>query len=614
VHTYREDPKLRYILPRVSRPARYTGGEWNSVVKDWERTPVKVALAYPDVYEVGMSNLGLAILYDILNRQPHVLAERVYAPWPDMEAWMRRSGLPLFSLETRHPLRQFDILGFSLQYELTFTNVLNMLDLAGIPLLAAERDEEHPLVIAGGSCAYNPEPMADFLDLFVIGEGEEVILELVETYREWKEAGGTKEELLRRLAQIEGVYVPSFYETSYRPDGTLAAVKPLVAEARPKVRKRIVPILPPPPTRPIVPYLEIVHDRAMVEIQRGCTRGCRFCQAGMIYRPVRERPLEEILQAVEGIFQSTGYEEVALVSLSSTDYTRIEELVRELASRYQDPPTSISLPSLRLDSFSVELAEITQSGRKTGLTFAPEAGTARLREVINKGIAEEDLLRVAETAFSRGWHRIKLYFMIGLPTETLDDVAAIGGLVRKVRDIGRRYQGRRTEVAVSVATFVPKPHTPFQWVPLMEEKALRERHQLLQRAIRGRGLRLSWHDPQSTLLEAVFSRGDRRLGKVLLRAWELGARFDAWGEHFRFDLWQRAFAEAGLNPDFYARRERPLDELLPWDHIDTGVEKRFLIEEYRRALEGKPLPDCRTRCHACGVREAFDLENCPHLA
>jgi len=597
------------ILPQVAKPARYTGHEWNSVAKDWDQTEVRVALAYPDVYEVGMSNLGLMILYDLLNREEGVLAERVYAPWIDMEQAMRRAGIPLYSLESRRPLAQFDIIGFSLQYELNYTNVLNMLGLADLSPLAAERGDADPLIIGGGSGTYNAEPLADFFDLFVIGEGEEVLLELVRAYQRLRIADCglriTRADFLREAAKIEGVYVPSLYDVRYHDDGTVAAVAPLVPEARARVRKRVVETLPPAPTRPVVPYTQVIHDRAMVEIQRGCTQGCRFCQAGFIYRPRRERPLEEVLPTVEGIVEQTGYEEVALVSLSSSDHSQIEPLVRRLTTDYQHPPLAVSLPSLRIDSFSVELAEMFQGRRKTGLTFAPEAGSQRLRDVINKNVTEDDLLRTAEAAYSSGWRRIKLYFMVGLPTETLEDVAAIVDLVKKVRAVGRRHQGKKTQVNVSVATFVPKPFTPFQWLPLVDEATLEEKQELLRRGLRGAGLSFSWHDPRTTLLEAALSRGDRRLGQVVHRAWQLGARFDAWDELLDESLWWRAFAEAGLDPNFYARRERPLDEVLPWDHIDVGVRKKFLIEEYQRSLRGETTIDCRDGCVDCGVSDVF---------
>lgn len=599
---------LDKILPGVTMPARYTGGEWNSVVKDWDAARARLVLAYPDVYQVGMSNLGLMILYDIVNRRPDFLAERTYAPWVDMEAAMRKARMPLYTLESRHPLAEFDVLGFTLPYELNFSNVLNMLDLAGLPVLAAERGADWPLVIGGGVGTVNAEPLADFFDAFVIGDGEEVILEILDICAQAKEAKARKSELLRTLASIPGVYVPSLYQVMYHDDGTVAAITPLVPEANPRITRRIVSHLPPPPVDLIVPYVQAVHDRGMVEIARGCTAGCRFCQAGMVYRPLRERSLPEVLDAVEAIVRRTGYEEVALVSLNSTSHPQIEEMVRELTARYRHPPLAISLPSLRIDTFSVRLAELFQGRRKTGLTFAPEAGSQRLRDVINKRVTETDLLATAETAFASGWQRIKLYFMVGLPTETLDDMRAIVGLIHEVQAVGRKYHGRRTQVGVSVATFVPKPHTPFQWSPLVGENDLMARLDLLRRGIRGRGVQLSWHAPQTSLLEAALARGDRRLGRVIYRAWRFGARFDAWPEHYDWQVWQRAFEEEGLNADWYARRERSFSEVLPWEHIENGVSKTFSWDEYQRALRGETSPDCREVCLGCGLAETLGCE------
>jgi len=594
---------LDRILPQVVKPARYTGREWNSVIKDWDKVATKVALAYPDIYEVGMSNLALMILYDLLNKKEGVLAERVYAPWVDMEQALRTAGLPLYSLETRHPLAEFDIIGFTLPYELNYTNVLNMLDLARIPVLTAERKDGHPLIIGGGTGSYNPEPLADFFDLFVIGEGEEVILELLQVYLE---CAADRGKFLNRAAEVEGVYVPSLYDVEYNEDRTVSEVSPCLPEARPMITKRIVDSLPPAPTRVVVPYVEAIHDRAMIEIQRGCTQGCRFCQAGMIYRPLRERPLQEIVATADELLAATGYEELSLVSLSSSNYGRIDELVETLLARHGPRYTSVSLPSLRIDSFSVELAKMFQGSRKTGLTFAPEAGNQRLRRVINKVISDEDILTTAEAAYSSGWHRIKLYFMVGLPTETMEDVQAIATLVKQVRDIGRQARGRRAQVSVSVATFIPKPHTPFQWLSLEKKTILEQKQALLQLLVRGPGLKLSWSDPDTSLLETALSQGDRRLGRVIYGAWRRGARFDAWGEIFDAQRWWAAFSAQGLEPAFYAYRERALEETLPWDHINSGVSKEFLISEYRRSLEEGTTLDCREGpCLACGILATF---------
>ena len=597
---------LERILPTVSKPARYTGGEWNSVVKDWGRCDVRWALAFPDTYEIGMSNLGLAILYDLLNAADRVLAERVYAPWVDMEQALRATAVSLFSLESRHPLAAFDIIGFSLPYEHLYTNLLNMLDLAGLPLLSAERDGQHPLIVAGGGAAFNPEPMADFVDAFVLGDGEEVVLDITEAIREAKGRGSDRQAVLRRLAKIPGVYVPSLYQVDYHADGTVAGTRPTAVEAHLPVRKRIVATLPPPITRPVVPYLDTIHNRAAIEIQRGCTRGCRFCHAGMVYRPVRERPVDEILEAVDAIVANTGFEEIALLSLSSSDYSQIETLVRELVTRHGEQHLSISLPSLRIESTSVDLMEQLQAtGRRSSFTFAPEAGTERLRGVINKPIADQDLLSVAEAVYSRGWKTIKLYFMVGHPSQTLEDVAAIVDLATEVRAVGKRVLGRKAQVNVSVSTLVPKPHTPFQWVPLVAEDDLRAQQEVLKEHLRGPGLKLNWNNYQETLLEAVLSRGDRRLGAVIHRAWQLGARFDGWSDQFQAEAWRQAFRDTGLEIGFYAWRQRSLEEVFPWDHIDTGVTKRYLAREYEASMRGEIRHDCREQCYACGILTAF---------
>ena len=602
------EERLQELLGNVQKPLRYVGHEWNSITKEWAGASVRLVLAYPDLYEIGMSNLGLTILYDLVNRHDGWLAERAYAPWVDMEAAMRAAGVPLFALESRRAVADFDVVGFSLQYELNYTNVPNMLDLAGLAPLAADRPAALPLVIAGGSGAYNPEPLADLFDAMVIGEGEEVLPELlavVEAFKAEAGAGGSKAELLRRLTRVEGVYVPSHYAP--QEDGRVAPLRePSLREAAPpRVRRRIARRLGPVPTRPIVPTMQVVHDRAVVEIQRGCSRGCRFCQAGMIYRPVRQRPVGEVLDAVDAVLANTGHTEVSLLSLSSSDHSGIAEIVQGVLARHEGRRVAVSLPSLRIDSFSVQLAEMIQSTRKTGFTFAPEAGSQRLRDVINKGVTEEDLLRTAEAAFGAGWNRIKLYFMIGLPTETDDDILEMARLIRTLQALGRKVRGRTIDIGVSVSTFVPKPHTPFQWAPLAERETIARRQALLREHARGRGIHLSWSDWDGTWLEALLSRGDRRLGRVLLRAWRSGARFDAWSEHFRPDLWRQALAEEGIDDRSYTARERCVDEPLPWDVIDLGVRRAYLVREWQRAACGEVTGDCRNECRGCGITATY---------
>ncbi len=597
---------LESILPTVQKPGRYTGGELNQVVKSWDDTELHVALAFPDIYDLGMSNLGLAILYDIINKQPDMLAERTYTLWPDMEVAMRKSNVPLYSLETKHAISDFDIVGLSLPYETLYTNALNLLDLSGIPLRSSDRTDDDPIVIAGGHTTLNPEPMAEFIDAFVIGEGEDVILEIANRVLSWKGSGNDRTELLRSLAGLWGVYVPSFYEVEYLEDWTIAHTAPIDDSARMPVIKRIVPKLPPPLTDFIVPFVDVTHNRVPIEIMRGCTRGCRFCQAGMITRPVRERTVDEIVDAIKQAIDATGFEEVGLLSLSSSDYDEVLSLVKEVGERFGDRHLKVSLPSLRIETVSVELMELLRGqSSRSGFTLAPEAATERMRKIINKPVSTEQLLETAREIYIRGWHTLKLYFMIGHPSETMEDVEAIADLCKAVLAEGRKIMGKRARVNAGVSTFIPKPHTPFQWVPCDTFEQIEEKQRLLKRALRGQGLKMTWNDPRETMLEAWLSRGDRRMGEVIYHAWQGGARFDAWREHFDYETWLDAFNKVGLEPEFYTHRERPIDETLPWDHIDAGVGKRFLTEDYLWSQQGRTRIDCRERCFACGILPKF---------
>lgn len=603
------DRTMEMILSRVQKPARYTGGEYNAVVKDRRSVDTRVALCFPDTYEIGMSNLGVRILYGLMNEQEGVWCERVFAPWGDMEAEMRREGLSLYGLESGDPISGFDVIGFSLGYELAYTNVLNMLDLAGLPLRTADRGEESPLIIAGGTCAYNSEPLVPFIDIFCLGEGEDVLLELLELYRRARNEGWRRRELLVAAARIPGLYVPSLYEVTYGEDGVVTAVTP--TEGAPSVvTKRIVQDFEHSyfPTKTIVPSTEIVHDRVMLEVFRGCIRGCRFCQAGYAYRPVRPRSPQRLLEQGIAACRDSGYQEMTLSSLSTSDYRPLEGLCDGLLDWCEPHKVSLSLPSLRADNFSMGLMERLQHVRKSGLTFAPEAGTQRLRDAINKNVTEEDLLTSCRTAFSGGWSSVKLYFMLGLPTETDEDVLGIAELARKVLQVWRDVTPNRRRgcrITVSTACFVPKPHTAFQWEPQVEREEYLRRVKLLRDNMREKSITYHWHDPETSFLEAVFSRGDRRLADAIEAAWRDGAKFDSWSEYFSLERWLKALAACGLDPAFYANRTRSRDEVLPWSCVSTGVRTEFLWRERELAYQAKITPDCRKQCTGCGADKLY---------
>jgi len=602
---------IELLLDKVEKPARYTGGEYNCVYKKKEKIDIRFAFAFPDTYEIAMSHLGLRILYYLLNRREDTWCERVFAPWTDMESLMRENRVPLFALESRDPVAEFDFIGFTLQYEMSYSNITNMLSLAGIPMLSSRRNKEHPFVIAGGPCAYNGEPLADIMDFFVLGEGEEVLMPILDAYLEWKRRGGTRGEFLERVSRIEGVYVPSLYNVKYKEDGTIESVLPAGDSVPGKINKVIIRDLDSVyfPDRIIVPFTDIVHDRIILELFRGCVRGCRFCQAGMVYRPVREKAPGVLLTQAERLIKNTGYEEVSLSSLSTGDYSQLQPLVQRLIKAHGEKRVGLSLPSLRIDGFSLELIKEIQRVRKTGLTFAPEAGSQRMRDVINKGVTEADLMGSVGAAFEAGYDNVKLYFMIGLPTETTEDIECISDLVFKVVDkyyaTDRQKRGRKLRVTVSTSCFVPKPFTPFQWQPQDSIQSFRQKQRLLKDKLRHRAVTYNWHQPETSFLEAVFARGDRRLGKVLIRAWELGCRFDGWKEHFDFAKWTKAFEDCNIDPKFYALRRRSYTEVLPWDHINIGVSREFLKRENERALRGRTTPYCREGCINCGISELF---------
>ncbi|KEI44146.1 TIGR03960 family B12-binding radical SAM protein [Saccharopolyspora rectivirgula] len=609
--------RLEPLLARVSKPVQYVGGELNASVKDWDEVTVRWCLMYPDAYEVGLPNQGIQILYEILNEQDDVLAERTYSVWPDLEELMREHGIPQFSVDGHRPVGAFDVLGVSFATELGYTNLLTGLDLAGIPLHAVDRTDEHPVVLAGGHAAFNPEPIADFIDAAVLGDGEEAVLEITDAIRQWKNEGrpGGRDELLLRLAESGGVYVPKFYDVSYHSDGTIAEVVPNRDRVPYRVFKRTTMNLDawPYPKKPLVPLAESVHERMSVEIFRGCTRGCRFCQAGMITRPVRERSIEGIGQMVQRGLEATGFEEVGLLSLSSADHSEIKEITKGLADRYEGTNTSLSLPSTRVDAFNVDLAnELSRNGRRTGLTFAPEGGSERIRKVINKMVSEEDLIRTVTTAYANGWRQVKLYFMCGLPTETDEDVLQIAEMARNVIRAGRAETGRKDiRCTISIGGFVPKPHTPFQWAAQADPDTINDRLRKLREAVNsdrslGRNIGMRYHDGRPSLIEGLLSRGDRRVGRVVERVWREGGRFDGWNEHFSFERWVRCAEEElapyGVDLDWFTTRERTQDEVLPWDHLDSGLEKEWLWADWQDALDEREQDDCRwTPCFDCGV-------------
>jgi len=593
--------RLERILLKVEKPGRYVGGELNITVKDWDKVRTKVAFVFPDIYDIGVSNVGLKILYDQVNQRDDALAERAYAPWTDMEAQMREHGIPLYTLESKRPLAGFDLIGFSLPYETLYTNTLNILDLAGIPIRSKDRTDEHPIILAGGHAATNPEPMHAFIDAFAIGEGEEVIHDIINTIQAHK----TREEKLIALAKIPGVYVPKFYETYYLDDGTVSHVDSLIEGITNPVVKRIVAQLPPPPTSFIVPNIETVHNRASVEIMRGCTRGCRFCQAGMITRPVRERNVDEIVDAAEAAVNATGFEELALLSLSSSDFSYVVELVNKVSERFKGRKLTISLPSLRIESVSLDLMDKLREHYSGGFTLAPEAATERMRRIINKFIPDEEIINTTREIYRRGWTTIKLYFMIGHPSETLEDVQAIADLCKRVIAEGRKVAGMRIKLNAGVSTFVPKPQTPFQWVSVDTRENIIAKQNLLRRELRDRNIKFSWTEPDDSLLEAWLTRGDRRMAEVIYTAWENGAKFDAWNDRNKYGIWEAAFAEHGLDIAFYTYRQRRTDEVFPWDHITAAVRKNFLFQDFRQSLEGKIRVDCRLNCFACGILPTF---------
>ncbi|MGN0398969.1 MAG: TIGR03960 family B12-binding radical SAM protein [Blautia sp.] len=599
------------IMMTVEKPARYIGNEVNSVMKNKENIEIRFAMCFPDVYEIGMSHLGIQILYDMFNRRDDTWCERVYSPWPDLDKIMREEKTPLFALESQDNIKDFDFLGITIQYEMCYTNILQILDLSQMPLRAKDRGEEYPIVMGGGPCTYNPEPLAEFFDIFYIGEGETVFDELLDVYKEYKKAGRSKKEFLERAAEIPGLYVPAFYDVTYREDGTLESFKPNNSHAKEKIEKQVVMDFNDVcyPEKPVVPFIKATQDRVTLEIQRGCIRGCRFCQAGMIYRPTREKNVEFLKKTAQALLENTGHEEISLSSLSSSDYSRLPELIDYLIEECSERNVNISLPSLRIDAFSLDVMSKVQDIKKSSLTFAPEAGTQRMRNVINKGLTQEDILEGSWKAFEGGWSRVKLYFMLGLPTETEEDMKGIAHLAEEVAkkyyEIPKEERHGRCQIVVSTSFFVPKPFTPFQWATMCRKEDYLEKAKIVKSEIRAqlnqKSIKYNYHEADVTVLEGILARGDRRICDVLERVYRKGAIFDAWSEYFRYDLWMEAFEELGMDPEFYTLRERSFEELLPWDFINAGVSRKFLEKEWERAMKGEVTPNCRMKCSGCGA-------------